>query len=208
MTKYWTLLGPDFSGKSTVLARLRAEHGWQVVSHDAPYLGEHPLIAKLKRSWIQDGLIWTGTRYTPELVLSVMHTVILHLRDQIERQVGPTPVIVDSFYYKQLAACDLLGAGHEPTFAYWRTFPQPEGVLYLDVPPEITWERSQRGAMANAYECYGDAVTREGFVRLQTDLRARMLAEVGGVPVTMIDGTTSPDEVLAKVVAAVGEPPC
>lgn len=208
MTKYWTLLGPDFSGKSTLLARLRAEHGWQVVSHDAPYLAEHPLIAKLKRSWIDDGLRWTGTRYTPELVLSVMHTVVLYLRDEIERQTGDTPVIVDSFYYKQLAACALLGAGHEPTFAYWRTFPQPQGVLYLDVPPEVTWERTDRGAEANAYECYGDGVNREGFLRLQTDLRAGMLAEVADLSVTMIDGTATQDEVLAKVVAAVGESPC
>ncbi len=207
MSRYWTLLGPDFSGKSTALGRLRDEHGWQVVSHDAPYLDNHPLIATLKDSWIGDGLLWTGTRYTPELVLSVMHTVMLFLRDQIERQAGSTPVLVDSFYYKQLAACALLGAGHEPTFDYWRSFPRPEGVLYLDVPPEVAWARSERGAKANAYEHYGETVSRAGFVRFQTDLRARMLAEVRHLPVTVLDGTAPLDAVLAKIIAAVGERP-
>jgi thymidylate kinase len=206
MTTFWTLLGPDFSGKSTALGRLQDEHGWQVVSHDARFSADHPLIAKLKGAWIDDGLRWLGRRYTPELVLSVMHTVVLYLRDQIDRQSGTGPIIVDSFYYKQLAACSLLGVAHEPTFDYWRSFPQPEGVVYLDVPPEVAWERTGRGAAANAYEHYGDEITREGFVRLQTDLRATMLAEVGDLPLTVIDASESSDAVLAKIVAAVGEP--
>jgi thymidylate kinase len=113
-------------------------------------------------------------------------------------------VIIDSFYYKVLAACSLLGVSHEPTFDYWRSFPQPEGVVYLDVPAEVTWERTGRGAQASAFEHYGEAVSRDGFVRLQTDLRARMLAEVKDLPVTIVDGTAAPDAVLAKIVSAVG----
>jgi len=208
MTAFWTLLGPDFAGKSTALARLRDEHGWQVVSHDDRFLQEYPLVATLRGCWIDNALVWAGKRYTAELVLAAMHPVILHQRDELARQSGAGPVIIDSFYYKVLAACELLGVSHEPTFDYWRTFAQPEGVVYLDVPAEVTWERAGRGARASAFEHYGQQVSRDGFVRMQTDLRDRMLAEVKGLPLTVLDGTAAPDAVLAKIVSAVGEAPC
>jgi thymidylate kinase len=208
MTAFWTLLGPDFAGKSTALARLRDEHGWQVVSHDDRFLQDYPLVAKLRGCWIDDALVWAGSRYTAELVIAAMHPVILHQRDELARQCGPGPVIIDSFFYKVLAACALLGVSHPPTFDYWRSFPQPEGVVYLDVPAEVTWERAGRGRAASAFEHYGKSVSRDGFVRMQTDLRARMLAEVRGLPLTIVDGTASPDTVLAKIVSAVGEAAC
>ncbi|MEO6504331.1 MAG: hypothetical protein ABIQ09_20785 [Jatrophihabitantaceae bacterium] len=208
MTSFWTLLGPDFAGKSTALARLRDEHGWQVVSHDDRFLQDYPLVAMLRGCWIDDALVWAGKRYTAELVISVMHPVILHQRDELARQTGPGPVIIDSFFYKVLAACALLGVSHEPTFDYWRSFPQPEGVVYLDVPAEVAWERAGQGSKASAFEHYGPEVTRDGFLRMQTDLRTRMLAEVKGLPLTVIDGTASPDSVLAKILSAVGEMAC
>jgi thymidylate kinase len=204
LTPFWTLLGPDFAGKSTALARLRDEHGWQVVSHDDRFLGERPLVTRLRSNWVDEALVWAGERYTAELVLAALHPVILHQRDELARRTGPGPVIIDSFYYKVLAACSLLGVVHEPTFDYWRSFPKPEGVLYLDVPPEVTWERAAAGRAPSAFEYYGDAVTREGFVRFQADLNARMRAEVGNLPLTVVDGTASPDEVLAKIRATVG----
>jgi thymidylate kinase len=208
MTAFWTLLGPDFAGKSTAVARLRDEHGWQVVSYDDLFCADHPLVATLRHCWVDDALAWVGTRYTAELVLAVAHPIVLHQRDQIARQTGPGPVIVDSFYYKLLTTCALLGVTHEPTFDYWRSFPQPEGVVFLDVPPEVTWERAGRGAGVSAFEHYGDVVSREGFVRLQSDLREAMLAEVGGLPLTVVDGTAPPDAVLAKIVSAVGDAGC
>jgi thymidylate kinase len=208
MTSFWTLLGADFAGKSTVLARLEDEHGWQVVSHDDRFLGDHSLPATLRNCWVDEALVWTGTRYTAELVLSVMHTVMLHQRDEIGRRTGPGPIIVDSYFYKQLAACSLLGVSHELTFDYWRSFPKPQGVVYLDVPPEVAWRRAGHGAKATAYEYYGDAVSRDGFLRLQTDMRTRMLAEVKDLPTTVVDGTAAPDAVLAKILSAVGKSTC
>jgi thymidylate kinase len=205
---FWVLLGPDFAGKSTALARLHDECGWQVVSHDDAFLGDHPLLAKLRRSWVDDGLVWTGKRYTPELVLSVLHAVILHQRDELARQTGTRPIVVDSYYYKVLAACTLLGVEHEPTFGYWRSFAQPTGVLYLDVPPAVTWDRAGQGSRVSAFEYYGYVPTRSGFVRLQTDLRASMLAEVAELAPTVIDGTASQDDVLAKIRSTVGESVC
>lgn len=206
MRPFWVLLGPDFAGKSTALTRLAGEYRWQVVSHDDRFVGDHPLVAKLRHCWVDDALIWAGKRYSPELVLSVMHTIILYQRDELGRRAGTAPVIIDSYYYKVLVACSLLGVSHEPAFSYWRSFPRPEGVVYLDVPPEVAWERSGRGARVSAFEHYGEAVCFEGFVRLQADMRARMLAEVADLPVTVVDGTAAPDHVLAKIVSAVGNP--
>lgn len=206
MTPFWVLLGPDFAGKSTALARLSDEHRWQVVSHDDRFTGERPLVAKLRNGWVDDALAWMGTRYTPELVLSALHPIIVYQRDELSCRAAAGPVIIDSYYYKVLAACSLLGVWHEPTIRYWRSFPRPEGVVYLDVPPEVTWERSEHGTRASAFEHYGTAVSRQGFVTFQADLRTRMLAEIRNLPVTVVDGTAGQDHVLDKIVSAVGSP--
>lgn len=208
MTPFWTLLGPDFSGKSTAVARLRDEYGWQVVSYDDRFVHDYPLVSTLRHCWVNEALVWTGKRYTAEFVLAVMHPVILHQRDELARQRGTGPVIIDSFFYKALATCSLLGVVHEPTFDYWRSFPQPEGVVYLDLPAEVAWERADYGARASAFEHYGEVVSKDGFMRLQTDLRAAMLAQVRDLPVTFVDATAPPDTLLAKIVSAVGEPTC
>jgi thymidylate kinase len=201
VTGFWTLVGPDFAGKSTVLDRLHEEHGWRVVSYDDRYIEHYPLIGRLRREWVSDAFVWAGTRYSAELVLSVLHTIVLHLRDELVRSAGRGPVIVDSYYYKLLAKCRLFGVDHQPTFDYWRSFPRPRGVLYMDVPPAITWARSRKGLWLNAFEHHDSIVCEEGFVRLQSELRAAVLAEVADIPVTIIDGTAPPADVLAKVLA-------
>ncbi|MEV4141643.1 hypothetical protein AB0J72_56990 [Dactylosporangium sp. NPDC049742] len=213
MTDFWVLLGPDFAGKSSALARVRDEVGWQVVSHDDAFVEAHPLVRTLRGCWVDEALRHAGTRYSAELVLTVLHAVILHQRDELLRRVAAAdpdagPVVMDSYYYKVLAACTLLGVTHEPTFAAWRAMPQPAGVVYLDVPPEVTWQRSGEGARATAFEHYGPAATRDGFVRMQRDLRTAMLAEIRDLPVTVLDATAGPDAVLAKVAAAIGAPRC
>ncbi|MFI1359883.1 dTMP kinase [Streptomyces sp. NPDC020898] len=200
---FWTLLGPDFAGKSTVLDRLHDDHGWRVVSYDDRYLEQYPLIARLRQRWIDDAFLWAGERYSPELVLSVLHTIVLHLRDQLARSTGPEPVIVDSYFYKLLAKCRLLGLEHDPTFDLWRLFPRPRGVLYLDVPPEVTWARSGQGALLNAFEQRPGTAGRAGFLQLQSELREALLKEVGDVPLTVIDGSADPDTVMADVLASV-----
>jgi thymidylate kinase len=201
--EFWTLVGPDYAGKSTALSRLHDEHGWRVVSYDDRYLDSYPLISQLRRQWIGDAFVWAEERYSAELVLSALHPIVLHLRDEIARAGADDRVIVDSYYYKLLAKCRLLGVAHEPIFDYWRSFPRPRGVLYMDVPPEVGWARSGEGAEVNAFEQHDGADCRAGFFRLQSNLRAAVLEEVGDVPVTMIDGTADPEDVLADLLAAV-----
>lgn len=204
MTGFWTLLGPDHAGKSTVLDCLHDQHGWRVVSYDDRYLDSYPLIRRLRQEWITDAFVWAGERYSAELVLSVLNPIVLHLRDELARHAGQERVIVDSYYYKLLAKCRLLGVAHQPTFDYWRSFPRPRGVLYMDVPPEVAWARSRHGARTNPFEHHGRTAGEADFIRLQSELRAAVLAEVGDVPVKIIDGDAPPDAVVAKVLAALG----
>ncbi|MGW3158326.1 dTMP kinase [Streptomyces sp. NPDC001089] len=204
MTGFWTLLGPDFSGKSTVLNRLHTEHDWHVVSYDDRYLESAPLIRRLREMWIADAFAWSGRRYTPELVLAVLHPIVLHLRDELARAADLERVVVDSYYYKLLSKCALLGLEDSEMFAAWRSFPQPEGVIYLDVSPETAWQRSERGVRINPFEHFGARPTRDGFLRLQGELRGALLKEASELPLTVLDADAPPRTVLDQVLAALG----
>ncbi|MET7422528.1 hypothetical protein [Dactylosporangium sp. NPDC005555] len=206
MTDFYTVLGSDFAGKSTVLQRLHDDHGWHVVSYDDRYIAGHPLIRVLRETWVGEAFAWAGDRYSHELVLSVLHPIVLHLRDQLDRATGRRPVVVDSYYYKLLAKCRLLGIEHAPTFNYWRSFPRPAAVVYVDVPPSVAWKRSGCGALINRFEHHGRVADRESFSLLQADLRTELLTEVGDVPLRIVDGCAPPDTVVAALLDAVGAP--
>ncbi|MEU3983402.1 hypothetical protein AB0F77_25510 [Streptomyces sp. NPDC026672] len=204
MTGFWTLLGPDFSGKSTVLSRLHTAHDWHVVSYDDRYLESAPLIRRLREMWVDDAFVWSGRRYSPELVLAVLHPIVLHLRDELARAAGRERVVVDSYYYKLLSKCALLGVEDSGVFAAWRSFPQPEGVVYLDVSSEVAWERSGRGQRINPFEHFGERPTEAGFTRLQDELRGALLKETSELPLTVVDADAPPEAVLDQVRAALG----
>jgi thymidylate kinase len=201
---FWVLLGPDYAGKSTVLKRLHEEHGWRVVSYDDRYLEPYPLISRLRQGWVNDAFAWAGQRYSAELVLSALHPIVLHLRDEIARAADDAHVIVDSYYYKLLAKCRLLGLEHQPIFDYWRSFPQPRAVIYVDVAPEVAWARVGRGRPVNVFEHHGAVAGQAAFSKLQAELRTAALAEVGDVPVTIVDGAAEPADVMASVLTALG----
>ncbi|WP_308409486.1 MULTISPECIES: hypothetical protein [unclassified Streptomyces] len=182
------LLGPDYAGKSSVMAELSAAlPGWQTLSTDSERVGaEHQLIARLRRNVVEDVLPELGKAYSAEFLASLLQTAVVHLRDQVERADPGTPLLVDSYYYKILAKCRLAGLKDHPLYGWWRAFPRPSAVIYLDVSPESAWRRSDGGRRLNSLEHYGESPEWFAFENYQTDLRKLMLEEIRGLPVTMI----------------------
>lgn len=194
MTRFCVLLGPDYAGKSAVLDALATR--WRCVSVDDGHLApEHRLLADLRRNLVRDVL---PGRYSADFMAGLLQLAVLHLRDQI-LAAGDAPVLVDSYYYKILAKCRIAGVAENPMFAWWRTFPQPRRVLYLDVAPATTWQRC--GDEANPLEYYGDRPDWPGFEAYQADLRKVMLDETAHLPVTVL----SEEDGVARTVARVEE---
>jgi thymidylate kinase len=180
------LLGPDYAGKSAAMAELaRSPSPWRCVSVDDSFIGPgHELIGRLKRHLVTDTLPALGTSFSFDFAMSMLQTAVVHLRDQVadRRQ----PALVDSYYYKILAKCRLIGGADTPLFSWWRSFPQPSRVLYLDVSPETAWLRTRAGATTNRLEHYGEQADQATFTTFQADLRTTMLGEVEGLPVTVL----------------------
>lgn len=180
------LLGPDYAGKSSVVRALAAD-GWHCVSYDREFVEpECSLVDDLRDGFVTRALPGMGSAYSADFLITLLQTSVVYLRDHTLRAAPGRQVITDSYYYKVLAKCVLKGLVNESIFAWWRSFPPPTRVIYLDVDPETAWLRSGEGLRLNPFEYYGEAPTREGFHRFQADLRRLMLREVGPLPVNVL----------------------
>lgn len=195
MTEFFVVVGQDFAGKSSALARLRADPmRWQVISTDRDFLDDrHKLVSDLRRG-VGEILPRLGSAYTPEFLAAFLQTAVLHLRDELERVDPDRPVIIDSYYYKILAKCQLAGVTESPMFDWWRSFPQPRRVVRLELSAESAWRRCAAGVRLNSLEYYGTRPTRDGFEDYQRDLVKLMWQEIEGRPVTVIEEQPTPDE--------------
>ncbi|MFF7022894.1 hypothetical protein ACFY97_18070 [Streptomyces klenkii] len=207
MADFWVLLGTDYCGKSSVLEALAdGRSAIHPVSYDrhmlpeeyAPHAGLHALLGTALR----DG----GGTYSGDFVLSLLQVGVVYLRDRALAGPAGRTVLLDSYYYKVLAKCRLLGLDGDRAFRWWRTFPQPRGVVLLDVDPADAWRRSGEGALLNPMEHYGTAGTRAEFLRFQADLRDLLLDEVARLPVVRISVGGDVAATTAAVARAVGEP--
>ncbi|BCB75179.1 hypothetical protein GCM10022251_34630 [Phytohabitans flavus] len=186
--EFVVLLGADYAGKSATMSALAAARSpWHLVSTDDAFVpSRHALISRLRRAVLGDVLPALGRDYSPDLMASVLQVAVVHLRDRIRRSASRGPTLVDSYYYKILAKCRLAGVEDNPMFAWWRSFPQPRRVIYLDVAPDTAWMRCQEGSVTNRLEHYGDHPDRVSFATFQTHLREAMLEEVRHLPVSVI----------------------
>jgi thymidylate kinase len=201
------LLGPDYAGKSSVLSAIAALPGWRVISVDDHALAPgHQLLARLRRHLVEDTLPLLGAAYSTDFALTLLQTAVVHLRDQVlVADEFDRVVVVDSYYYKILAKCRLLlGHREHPMLDWWRSFPPPERIVYLDVRPETAWRRSRWGASANPMEHYGRRPDRSSFLSYQDDLRQAMLDEVGGVPLDVVSETDDVDATVRMLTGLLG----
>jgi thymidylate kinase len=183
------VLGPDYAGKSTLLTEM-AGHGMHCVSYDKEFVGrETALINDLRGAFLKRALPAAGDVYSRDFVVTLLQTSVIYLRDEMLRAAaGDRPVVVDSYYYKVLAKCRLTGLVNEQMFGWWRAFPQPGQVIFIDVDTRTAWRRCDRGARLNPFEYYGATPTFDGFRAFQDDLRRLLVEEVGALPVNRIDG--------------------
>jgi thymidylate kinase len=205
VTTFWTVLGADYAGKSTVLRTLARDRSWRLVSYDDPYVRGHRVVRQLRSSAFFEAYQQIGRPYSRDLVFSLLTPVALYLRDEAVRQAALGPTVVDSYYYKLLAKGTVTGIAREPATSLWRSLPRSGGVVFLDVDPEVAWRRAGGPGNLNPFEYHGPAPTFEGFARFQAELRAAMLREVAGLPVVMVDANARPDRVAAEVRAALTE---
>ncbi|MFE2143763.1 hypothetical protein ACFXA3_18845 [Streptomyces sp. NPDC059456] len=201
--RFHVLLGPDGAGKSSVMRRLVTMlPEWRMVSTDSAFVApEHALIPRLRRDVHDHLLPGLGTAYSVDFMASVLQTAVVHLRDQVRETDPRVPVLVDSYYYKILAKCRMAGVADSRMYSWWRSFPQPAGVVFLDVSAGSAWRRRGDGARLNALEYDGDDGAWPEFESYQRNLRKMLLEEVREVPVTMLG--EQPDA--ARAAAAVRE---
>jgi hypothetical protein len=189
---FTVLLGTDYAGKSTILSELAVD-GWQCVSYDDEFVPPGcELITELRESFVPRALHGVGDPYSTDFVLTLLQTSVVYIRDQALRADPARPAIVDSYYYKMLGKCVLTGLVNEAIIAWWRSFPRPRRVIFLDVDPTTAWQRSEWGARLNAFEYYGETPTWEGFRQFQLDLRELLLREVGALPMNILPQTDDP----------------
>jgi hypothetical protein len=201
VSEFWAVLGGDFAGKSEALRRL-PPGGWQVVSYDDPHVRDYPVIRRLRRTLFLDAYLHIGRPYSAELAFSLLTPIVWYLRDEAVRRAREGPTLVDSYYFKLLGKGIVSGIADPATTALWRSFPQPRGVVFLNVDPEVAWQRTGGPANINPFEHYGTEPSRDSFIGFQRDLRAAMLHEIRDLDVTVVDASRPPHEVAADVEAA------
>lgn len=188
---FTVLLGGDYAGKSSAMSRLTGDpEPVRVVSVDDRFLAaRHTLIGRLRRDVVKT-VAAPGGAYSPDFMASMLQTAVVHLRDQLlsaAEAADGRPLVVDSYYYKILAKCRLAGVRDNPMYDWWRSFPQPTRVVYLQVSPREAWLRSRRGTRLNALEYYGDRPDRASFERYQSDLDKLLRDEISDLPVTVVE---------------------
>jgi thymidylate kinase len=194
------LLGGDYAGKSSAISRLAAAPGaWRFVSVDTDFLAaQHALLARLRRDVITD-VVAPDKWYSADFLMTMLQTAVVYLRDRIIDHKHRALTIVDSYYYKMLAKCRLAGVmNNHPMLQWWRSFPQPRRVVYLERSLDSAWRRCSCGAALNRLEHYGAEPTRTAFDRYQLDLDRAMRDEIKGIPVSVIDETT-PDQTVRAI---------
>lgn len=187
------VIGADHAGKSALLRELAAR-GHGVVSCDDAFLEPpYAMLALLRAAWTRG--MASGHAYSREFLLTGLSLPLVYLRDEMLRRRRHERVVVDSYYYKVLAKCRLLGIDAPRITDTWRAFPAPDLVLVLRASDDVLWERAGRGSGLNPFEYYGEEPTRAAYLAFQRDLLREMRDDVKHIPAGEIDGNGNLDRV-------------
>jgi thymidylate kinase len=175
---FFCLTGPDGCGKSTHVRRLSAwlqneQHQktgvfsvWEIAKN--PRYHSHAFISDRRAVNQYLGLLHGGSR-----ALFVFHG--LYESYSLAMSEEPAALLADGHWHKYAFTEHLHGEDLEWLKNIAGGFPQPRVTIFLDISPEIAWDRKQ-GAVT-AYECGFASPTREHFLEFQTRLRDLFLRE-------------------------------
>lgn len=189
------LIGIDGSGKSTLLRAL-ADAGVHTTSwHD---LRSHDVPAMLAPNAPTE----IKARLTP---LSRSMFIGGHLVAQYEYLVRPAldlgqDVVLDSYYFKLLAKERLLGFAQPALESLCLELPQPDALILIDTPPELSWSR--KAGELSSYEHFG-APTRSNYLAFQEGIDAALRDAAHTLPSAVLDGRQLPSALLADALEAI-----
>lgn len=178
------LVGIDGSGKSTLLERL-AEAGVRTSSWND--LRSHDVPAMLA----PDAPTAIKARLTP---LARSMFIGGHLVAQYEYLVRPAleqgdDVLLDSYYFKLLAKERLLGFVQPALEELCRQLPQPDGLILIDTPPELSWSR--KAGTLSVYEHFGTP-TETNYLAFQRGIETSLRKAGRAFPSVTLDGRQTP----------------
>ncbi len=196
--RFCVLLGTDFSGKSSALREVARRSDWRAVSYDDELVPEQFSFIRRLKPDLMGTILPNLAQFSPEMLIGWLHVTELYIRDASLAFVREgRDVLADSSFYKMLAKCVLKGLGDDPIVQSWRAFPPADRIIFFRMTPEQLVERVPELGKLNALEHYGSTPTRDGFLSFQRDLQDKMLEEVRGLPLDILDGA-APREVLVE----------
>jgi len=191
--QFVVIVGIDGAGKSTVVDNLASNTcvvTWQeVLEIDAlaHAYGDPKLAQKFPQ--IREQLRPRTRAFEFLMFFAAMYEYLIQPRLADGRD-----VIVDSYYYKQLAKESVLGKAHPSLYVGARTLPSPDHVFLLDVAPEVAYAR--KGGLPTTSEVLGSHDLR-GFERMQSALAKELTNLTEDLETSTVDSSRQTPEELA-----------
>jgi thymidylate kinase len=195
--RFLVLVGIDGSGKTTLLSTLKVPGlittSWRELrSHEVPatLAPDAPTQIKNRLPLLSRAMFIGG-----HLVAQYEYLVRPALEDGVS-------VLLDSYYFKLLAKERIFGTVHSALEQLCRELPQPDGVIYVDVPPVVSFRR--KAGDLSPYE-YLAKPEKDDYEAFQSRVAAEIGAMLSTVPSIVVPGVTSVGELREAAAAAAGE---
>ncbi len=194
--KLFVLLGSDFSGKTTLLNKIKLSGNpivcggpEEILASDSTGTLMH--LMGLFNKHVQNA----DSSFSQDFILTSFQMYLVGMKNWIEQQPRGSCVLIDSYFYKVLAKCRIKNWKEDHIFEYWRSFEKPETVFWLNTPVTILWQRVSQQKSINKLESFSyNTKNEQAFQSFQELLRQKIKEEVTGIPLVEVIHGQSLDE--------------